>query len=150
TQGLLIVGAHSRLGYVFYRAGRYDDAIAAYRKELEYLSVSDHALRERTLVELHQKLSAAFTRAGQHEEAAAHADRAARLFDARLSAGADDAFTRYYMAALHALRGDAEQAVGHLRRPLAELGPLTRWRLPRDPDFDPVRPALSALGVSPA
>ena len=148
TQGLLIVGAHSRLGYALYRRGRYDEAIAEYRRELEYLAATDHALRERTLIEIQQKLSAAFFRKGDDVGAATHADRAERQFNARVAAGADDAFTRYYMAALYALRGDAEQAVAHLQKPLAELGPLTRWRVVRDADFDPVRPALTALGIA--
>jgi len=47
------------------------------------------------------------------------------------------------MAALHAMHGDVEQARRHLERPLAELGPYTRWRLSRDPDFDRVREALA-------
>jgi non-specific serine/threonine protein kinase len=33
--GLIIIGAHSRLGYVLYRTGRYDEAIQEYRRELE-------------------------------------------------------------------------------------------------------------------
>lgn len=148
TQGLLIVGAHARLGYALYRRGRYDEAIGEYRRELEYLAATDHALRERTLIEIQQKLSAAFFRKGDAVGAATHADRAERQFNARVAAGADDAFTRYYMAALYALRGDAEQAVAHLQKPLAELAPLTRWRLVRDTDFDPVRPALAALGIA--
>jgi TolB-like protein/Tfp pilus assembly protein PilF/predicted Ser/Thr protein kinase len=148
TQGLLIVGAHSRLGYAHYRRGRYDEAIAEYRRELEYLAASDHALRERTQIELHQKLNAAFSRKGDADSAGTHFDRAAAQFTARLAAGADDPFTRYYMAALFALGGDTEAVVGHLQKPLTELGLLTRWRIARDPDFDPVRPALEALGIA--
>ncbi|MDP1569837.1 MAG: protein kinase [Vicinamibacterales bacterium] len=148
TQGLLIVGAHARLGYAFYRRGRHDEAIAEYRRELEYLAASDHALRDRTLIELQQKLSAAFFRKGDDEAAAVHGERAIRQFQARLATGADDAFTRYYMASLFGLRGDAEEAIGHLQKPLTELGPLTRWRIGRDADFDPVRPALAALGIA--
>ncbi|HET7031570.1 MAG TPA: protein kinase, partial [Casimicrobiaceae bacterium] len=56
TEGLLIVGAHARLGYVHYLRRDYDSAYVEYRRELEYLTSSDHALRERTLIELHQKL----------------------------------------------------------------------------------------------
>lgn len=51
-------------------------------------------------------------------------------------------YTRYYPAALHALRGDLAMTEKHLEKPLAELGPFTRWRLPRDPDFDAVRDQL--------
>lgn len=142
TRGLLIVGARSRLGYVFYRRGQYQEAIREYRRELDFVSMSDHALRERTTIELSQKLAAAYQRMGDAENAQRHFDRAVRAFDQRLAGGADDPYTRYYMAALYAMRGDAEQARKHLERPLAELGPYTRWRLPRDPDFDGVREAL--------
>jgi tetratricopeptide (TPR) repeat protein len=139
TRGLLIVGARSRLGYVFYRRGRYDEAIREYRRELEFVSMSDHALRERTVIELSQKLAAAYQRKGDAETSQLYFDRAVKAFDQRLAGGADDPFTRYYMATLYAMRGDAASAMKHLARPLAELGPYTRWRVQRDPDFDAVR-----------
>src|SRR5256885_3313218 len=53
-EGLQIVGAHSRLGYACYRQGRFDDAIREYERELDFLSSSDHALRDRTLLGLDQ------------------------------------------------------------------------------------------------
>ena len=72
TTGLLLVGAHSRLGYVHYRQGRYDEAIREYRRELEMLSVGDHLLRERTSIELQQKLGAAYRRHGDLASAETH------------------------------------------------------------------------------
>jgi tetratricopeptide (TPR) repeat protein len=145
TQGLLLVGARSRLGYVFYRRGRYDEAIREYRRELEFISLTDHALRERTTIEICQKLAAAYQRKGDGENAQAYFDRAVRAFDLRLAGGGDDPFTRYYMAALHAMRGDVEATRRHLEKPLAEIGLLTRWRLQRDPDFDQVRALVEEL-----
>jgi serine/threonine protein kinase/tetratricopeptide (TPR) repeat protein len=139
TTGLIIVGAHSRLGYVLYRRGRYDEAIVEYRRELELLAVSDHLLRERTSIELHQKLGAAYRRKGDERTAESHETEAIDRFNARLSAGADEPFTRYYLATLHALRGEAEAAREHLELPLQQVTAFTRWRLQRDPDFDPVR-----------
>ena len=50
--GLQIVGAHGRLGYVYYLQGRYDDALQEYERELAFINSSDHALRERTNIEL--------------------------------------------------------------------------------------------------
>jgi TolB-like protein/Flp pilus assembly protein TadD len=144
TQGLLIVGAHTRLGYVHYRRGHYDEAIGEYRRELAFLGASDHALRERTQIELHQKLSAAFHRKGDEASARTHADRAVGQFHQRVAAGADDPSTRYYLGALFALQGDVAAALSHLQYPLRVLGPLTRWRLASDPDFDPVRDALAS------
>jgi len=55
-EGLQVVGAHTRLGYCYYRQGRYDEAIQEYERELEFLKSSDHALRDRSLTELEQKL----------------------------------------------------------------------------------------------
>jgi serine/threonine protein kinase len=135
TQGLIVVGAHTRLGYVHYLAGRYDEAIREYRRELTFLVHAEHALRERSLIEVRQKLAAACARLGQAEVAAEFAAQAQEDFERRLAAGSDDPFTRYYAAALAAQRHDVEGVLAHLARPLAELGAFTRWRLPRDPDF---------------
>jgi non-specific serine/threonine protein kinase len=148
TQGLLLVGARSRLGYVFYRRGQYDEAIREYRRELDFISLSDHALRERTTIELCQKLSAAHLRKGDLENAQGYFDRAIRAFDQRLAGGGDDPFTRYYMAALHAMRADVEATRRHLIKPLAEIPVFTRWRLERDPDFDEVRDDVENLMMS--
>ncbi|MCC7124315.1 MAG: protein kinase [Acidobacteria bacterium] len=147
TRGLMVVGARSRLGYIFYLRHRYDEAIREYRRELDFVAMSDHALRERTMIELSQKLAAAYQRKGDAEASQAYVDRATKAFDQRLAGGADDPYTRYYMAALHALRGDAEATRQHLERPLRENGPFTRWRIPRDPDFDTVRDALDIQPV---
>jgi tetratricopeptide (TPR) repeat protein len=145
TQGLLVVGARSRLGYVFYRRGHYDEAIREYRRELDFVAMSDHALRERTMIELSQKLAAAYQWKGDLETSQGYFERAVQLFDQRLAGGSDDPYTRYYMAALYAMRGDSETANRHLERPLAEIGPFTRWRLTRDHDFDAVRDRLPAF-----
>jgi tetratricopeptide (TPR) repeat protein len=142
TTGLLVVGAHTRLGYAYYREGRYDDAIREYRRELELLSVGEHLLRERTSIELQQKLGAAYRRKGDQVTAERHETTAIRLFEARLAGGGDDPATRYYMAVLYGLRGEAQPAQRHLDSPLEALPAFTRWRVPRDPDFDPVRASL--------
>ena len=145
--GLIVVGAHTRLGYAYYREGRYDEAIREYRRELEMLSVGDHLLRERTSIELQQKLGAAYRRKGDLASAERHETQAIRLYETRLARGADDPATRYYMAVLYGLRGDGETARRHLDYVLEELPAFTRWRVPRDPDFDPVRAAVT---VGPA
>ncbi len=64
--GLQIVGAHSRLGYVHYLRGRYDDALRAYEREMAFVSSGDHALRERTQMELNVKIGAVYHRQGRH------------------------------------------------------------------------------------
>ncbi|MGE0359126.1 MAG: protein kinase [Vicinamibacterales bacterium] len=146
TQGLIIVGAHTRLGYVHYLRGDYEEAIREYRRELNFLTLTDHALRDRSIIEVDQKLAAAYLRLGDADSARTFGDDAIAAFDRRLAAGADDPFTRYYVAALHALRDDVEPVLSHLERPLRELAAFTRWRLPRDPDFATVlaNPAVAA------
>jgi tetratricopeptide (TPR) repeat protein len=139
TQGLLIVGAHARLGYVFYRRGEYDAAYEEYKRELEFLNGSDHGLRDRTLIELHQKLSALHDARGDRDEAKHFGDLAIAALERRLAVGADDPATRYYVAAVYARRGDVENTLKHLALPLEKLALFTAWRLNRDPDFDRVR-----------
>ncbi|MBP6778247.1 MAG: protein kinase [Piscinibacter sp.] len=152
TQGLIVVGAHTRLGYVHYLAGRYDEAIREYRRELTFLTHAEHALRERSLIEVRQKLAAAYARIGDAGTATEFAAQAQDGFERRLAAGSDDPFTRYYAAALAAERGDVDGVLAHLARPLAELGAFTRWRLRRDPDFAAVLgdPRLTAIVTAAA
>jgi hypothetical protein len=145
TEGLLIVGAHSRLGYVHYLRGDHDAAYAEFRRELEWVSTSDHALRERTVIELHQKLSAVHDARGEEGEATRFGDLAIQAHARRVAAGADDPATRYYIAAIYARRGDVEHTREHLALPLSQLQQFTRWRIARDIDFDRVRDQL-ALG----
>ena len=135
SQGLIVVGAHTRLGYVHYLRGQYDEAIREYHRELTFLTHTDHALRDRSIIEVNQKLAAAYSRQGAAFESREFADLAIEAFNRRLATGADDPHTRYYVAALYALRDDVEPVLQHLAPALAELGPFTRWRLPRDPDF---------------
>jgi serine/threonine protein kinase/tetratricopeptide (TPR) repeat protein len=143
TEGLLIVGAHSRLGYVHYLRGDYDSAYAEFRRELEYVNTSDHALRERTVIELHQKLSAVHDARGEEAEARRFGDRAIQAHARRVAAGADDPATRYYVAAVYARRGDVERTREHLALPLSRLPQFTRWRIQRDIEFDRVRDRLA-------
>jgi serine/threonine protein kinase/Tfp pilus assembly protein PilF len=139
NEGLQIIGAHGRLGYVHYRQGLHDEAILEYGREIDFMAQSGHILRERTLIEVHQKMGAAYLKKGLESEAARHFDLAVKMFEARLLKGADDPFTKYYIAVLYALRGDAERAVKYLGETLAQLRPLNTWRAREDPDFDGLR-----------
>ena len=139
TQGLLIVGAHARLGYVHYLRGQYDRAREEYRRELEFLATTDHGLRERTLIELHQKLSALHDALGDREQADRFGNLAIDAMEKRIASGADDPATRYYVAAVYARRGDLDNTLRHLALPLERLPLFTPWRIERDPDFERVR-----------
>jgi tetratricopeptide (TPR) repeat protein len=142
AEGLQVVGAHARLGYVFYLQGRYDEAVAEYERELAFLGSSDHALRERSTIELYQKLGAARLRQGRPDDAARYFDLAIRAFDSRVGKGADDPFTRYYMACLYALRGDRDRAIDYLHRSFVHLRALNTFRVSVDPDLESVRDAV--------
>lgn len=137
--GLQVVGANARLGYVFYLQGRHQDAIREYERGLAFVSSSDHALKERSGIELNAKLGAAYLRLGKHEDASRFLDRAVKSFDSRVAKGADDPFTRYYIAGVHSLRGDKQRALDFLERVAKALPALTAARLRRDPDFDTLR-----------
>ena len=124
SQGLIVVGAHTRLGYVHYLRGHYEEAIREYRRELTFLTHSDHALRDRSIIEVNQKLAAAYARQGADFESREFADLAIEAFNRRLATGADDPHTRYYVAALYALRDDVEPVLRHLGAGAGGVGPV--------------------------
>ena len=68
-----------------------------------------------------------------------HFERTLKTFEARVARGADDPATRYYIAVLHALRGDADRAIDSLERVAALQPALTRARAARDRDFESLR-----------
>jgi serine/threonine protein kinase/tetratricopeptide (TPR) repeat protein len=137
--GLQIVGAHARLGYVHYLKGRYDEALREYERELVFIGASDHALRDRTLLEINVKIGAAHLRLGHVEDSERHFGRALKSFAGRVATGADDPFTRYYVACLHALRGDAVPALDSLERVARSLPELTAARARVDVDLVSLR-----------
>jgi tetratricopeptide (TPR) repeat protein len=145
--GLQIVGAHARLGYVHYLREHYDEALREYEREMAFIGAGDHALRDRTLLELNVKIGAVYLRQGRRDDAERHFGRALKSFDARVANGADDPFTRYYVANLHALRGDTDRALDSLERVAEKLPALTRSRARVDVDLASLRnePRFHAL-----
>lgn len=152
SEGLRIVGGHSRLGYIYYLRGDPTAAIREYELELDFLSTSDHALRERTLIEIHFKLGAAWLRQGNLEESRRHLDRALKSYETRLAQGNDEPFTQYYAACAYALRGDVQPALLALARSIARVGPLNRLRARTDPDLETLRDnaSFAALLTTPS
>ncbi|HET7220513.1 MAG TPA: protein kinase [Vicinamibacterales bacterium] len=137
--GLQVVGANARLGYVFYLQGRYEDAIREYERGLAFVGSTDHALKERTSIEIMMKLGAAYYRLGKMDDAARFFDRALRAFEQRVAKGADDPYTRYYIACLLAIRGEIDRAFDVLERVSKSLPALTAARAGRDIDLENLR-----------
>ena len=146
-EGLQIVGAHNRLGYLYYRQGRHDEAIAEYERELAFLGSHDHALAERTSIELYQKLAAAYIAKGQRDDARRYVQLAVKGFERRIAKGADDPFTKYYIAALYALEGNRDKALRYLEESSQQLAAINRVRAQTDPDFDSIRDEPRFLAV---
>lgn len=146
-EGFLIVGAHTRLGYAFYRQGRYDEALKEYQTELVFLSSSDNVLKDRSLIELHQKLGAAYFRLGRDDEAKRHLRLCIRMYEERAASGVSEPATMYYVGVAYALLDDAEMAVRYLEPAITARGSLNRRRAARDPDLESVSAALLALGL---
>ena len=138
-EGVLIVGASMRLGHIHALQGRGADAIDAYMQELEFLNAIDHALRNRVIVELNVRLGAAHLSLGETRKGQALLDLAIEAFDRRVRLGADEPFTRYYAAAAHALKGDADTAIAFLERAAAERRAFTLERARIEPEFAVLR-----------
>ena len=91
------------------------------------------------MIELNQKLGAAYLKIGRKEEAERHFKIAVKGFEERQAKGADDPFTKYYVACLYALVGDADRAIKYLEETFTDLRVLNTLRAKLDPDFDSIR-----------
>ena len=138
-EGLAVVGGYMRAGHLAALQERYSDALQYFEREIDFLVRTDHALRNRILVELNARLGGAHLRLGNVHKANALFHVALESFERRVRLGADDPFTRYYAASVHAMRGDAEPALAFLERSLAELPAFTAARARIEPEFDGLR-----------
>ncbi len=138
-EGIQIIGAYARLGHVYYLQGRYDDAIAEYYREVVFARQSDHALKERVMIEVYQKLTSAYVRQGSMDDARAAFQHVVDGFAERLRKGADEPFTRYYVACAYAMMGDKEQALEHLRKAIEGRRSFNVARARIEVDFESLR-----------
>src|SRR6266704_3146427 len=138
-QGVLIVGAHMRLGHLAALQGRHAEAVEEFRRELAFIQKVDHALRSRITIELHMRLGAAYQRLGSPAEAEAAFAIALDGFEERIRLGADEPFTRYYVACVHALRGAAEEALACLEKAARVRRPFTLARARIEPELESLR-----------
>ena len=149
--GVVIVGSYMRLGHLAALQGRHSEALDHLERERRFLQQVDHALRNRTMIELHQRIGSSHLHLGHAEEARAAFEVALGLFEERLRLGADDPYTRFYVAGIHALRGETEQALSALSRAVKMRRRFTVARARLEPEFDAMRgePRFEEL-VAPA
>jgi TolB-like protein/predicted Ser/Thr protein kinase len=137
--GLVIVGAHMRLGHAFALQGRDQEALDEYAHELEFVGTVEHALRARIFIELQQRIGESRLRLGREAEARAALDLAVEAYERRMRTGADDAMSPYYAACAYALRGEREKALGCLERTGARRERLTAARAAIEPALESLR-----------
>jgi tetratricopeptide (TPR) repeat protein len=138
-EGLAVAGGYMRAGHLAALQERFDDARQYFEREIDFLVRTEHPLRNRILVELNARLGGAHRRLGNDRKANALFQVALEGFERRVRLGADDPFTRYYAAAVHAMCGDAEPALTLLERAAAELPAFTAARARIEPEFDRLR-----------
>ena len=137
--GVVIVGSYMRLGHLAALQGRHREALEHLERERRFLEGGDHALRTRTTIELHQRIGSAYLHLGEHEEARAAFQVALSMFEERLRLGADDPYTRFYVAGIHALRGEPEQALSSLGRAVKGRHRFNVARARIEPEFASLR-----------
>ena len=91
------------------------------------------------IVELNVRLGAAHLSLGETRKGQALLDVAIEAFERRARLGADEPFTRYYAAAAHALRGDADTAIAFLERAATARRAFTLERARIEPEFAALR-----------
>ncbi len=146
-EGIVIVGAHMRQGHLAALQERFVEALEHFERELAFLQRVDHALRGRIQIELHLRLGSACLGLGQAERARAAFALALDAFEQRLRLGADEPFTRYYAACVHARRGETGAALDCLEKAAREARPFTIERARIEPELASLRdePRFRAL-----
>jgi tetratricopeptide (TPR) repeat protein/predicted Ser/Thr protein kinase len=138
-EGVLIVGAYMKLGQIRALQGRPEEALEAYERELSFLRRVDHALKDRAVIELHTRIGSAHRALGRPEEARRALMLAVGAFEDRLRVGADEPFTRYYVAAAWALLGEPARALDVLEAAAAMRRAYVVERARIDPDLESLR-----------
>ncbi len=138
-EGVQLLGSYLRLAHIYNLQGRYDDAIAECYREIVFMRNSNHALKERAMIEANQKLVSAYVRQGNLEDARAAFDKLLKGFEARLAAGADEPFTRYYVACACAAMGEKEKALEHLEKAVEGRRKFNLARARVEIDFESLR-----------
>jgi len=138
-QGVQLVGAWMRMGHLLALQGRAREARDAFDSEIAFLERIDHALRTRIRIELHARLGGAHLAMGDRDRAEAAFAAAIEAFARRLALGADEPFTRYYAASVHAQRGETDDALALLESAIAGSPAFMLARARIEPEWDSLR-----------
>jgi tetratricopeptide (TPR) repeat protein len=138
-EGLFIAGGYMRAGHLAALRGRHQEAVAFFQREIDFVARTEHPLRHRIPVELNARLGASYQRLGEIQKAETVFGVALGSFESRVRLGADDPFTRYYAAAIHAMRGEAEPALAFLERAMTLEPAFTSARAAIEPEFEGLR-----------
>jgi len=138
-QGVQLVGAYMRLGHLLALQGRYAEASEAFVSELTFVERVNHALRSRIRVELSMRWGVALLALGNKERAKTVLTSGLLTFTERLALGADEPFSRYYAAGIHALRGETDEALKFLASAAAGRPAFVVARARIEPEWDSVR-----------
>jgi tetratricopeptide (TPR) repeat protein len=138
-QGVQLVGAYMRLGHLLSLQGRHAEASDAFVSELAFVERVNHALRSRIRVELSMRWGLALLGVGNKERAESVFASGLETFTERLRLGADEPFSRYYAAAIHALRGEADEALKLLESAAAGRPAFVLARARIEPEWESLR-----------
>jgi tetratricopeptide (TPR) repeat protein len=138
-QGIHLVGAYMRLGHLFALQRRYGEARDAFTSEIAFQERVDHALRSRIRIELHARLGGALLGTGDLARAEAAFATALDAFARRLALGADEPFTRYYAAVIHAMKGESDEALALLEQSMAGSPAFVVARARIEPEWEALR-----------
>jgi len=138
-EGVRIVGGHMRLAHLLALQGRHAEALASLDRERAFLQHVEHALRNRTLIEVNLRAAASLRALGRRGESDAALDAGLAAFEARLRLGADDPYTRYYASAALALEGEVEAALDGLAKAIARRRAFSVARARIEPEWESLR-----------
>jgi TolB-like protein/Flp pilus assembly protein TadD len=138
-RGIVVLGAHMRLGHLFALQGRPKEARQKYDDELAFEGRLEHALKARTFIEIHSRIGAAALAMGDSSAGEAALDMALEAFERRVRLGSDDPFSRFYAAAAYALKGDSEKAMDSLEKAAQGRRAFTLARARIEPEFVSLR-----------
>jgi serine/threonine protein kinase/tetratricopeptide (TPR) repeat protein len=138
-EGILIVGAYMRRGHLLALQDRHREAIDSFRREQDFVTRVDHALRGRIAIELNQRIGASYLRLGDAARARTAFDTALARWEERLRMGAEEPFTRYYAACVYALQGQAEPALANLEKAARARRAFVVERARIEPEWEGLR-----------